>query len=111
MKENVFDKKWVTIYKACDRHGVHAEIHINKECLPLVGVIYEHLKEIAVSKYSATGLRVRGLSDDWYDNSYKTRVICVYPRAGANFNEWYKNLNKEIVQKIQSMVEIRVVSY
>lgn len=111
MCENVFNKKWVTIWRACDRHGVHAEIHIGKECLPLVGRIYEHFKSVAMSRLSKTGLTVRGLSDDWYDKSYKTRVICVYPRAGADFDKWYKNLEKEIILTLQDMIISNVVSY
>lgn len=94
-KTNLIDeRKWVTIYKGCDKRGLHAEINVGIECLPLVGVIYEHLKRLALEEDEE--IQIGGLSDEWYDNRCKTRVIKVYPKKGVKFCSWYHDVTQSI---------------
>lgn len=103
------ERTWVTTRKGCDERGLHAEINVDIECLPLVGVIYEHLKHLALEEDE--NIQIRGLSDEWYDNRCKTRVIKVYPKNGVIFRNWYHAVTQAIVEAITDEIRSKINIY
>lgn len=106
-KENLLNKlTWVDIYEDVDEHGVHAEIHIDEDCAPLVGLIYNDLINQAITGRGK--LEIRGLSDRWQDRRYRTRIISVYPKNTKDFRKWMSELETVIVEILKHEMYLKV---
>lgn len=107
MKRNLLSENtWVSIHRGCDARGLHAEIYVGIECLPLAGVIYNHFKRLALNEDES--VKIKGLIDKWQDDRYKTRLIKVYPKEGVKFYDWYLTIVQAVRNAITNEINSKI---